>query len=129
MNTGRPPHQLVRLAPVPHFSLLPYPPLGSLTLIRLDGCEVSPHLTMRLSHAVVLATLGSTGFAGASVIVARADCTAHKIVSGDTCSGIASTRCGGISLDDLYSYNSGLRDKCSNLRVRAARCAPKHPDH
>ena len=83
---------------------------------------------MRLNHAVVFAALGSLGVAGASVVVVRADCKAYKIVSGDTCSGIASTRCGGVKLDDLYSYNSGLKDKCSNLKVRVIRCAPKRLD-
>lgn len=83
---------------------------------------------MRLNHAVVLAALGNLlGLAGASVIVARADCKAYKIVSGDTCDKIASTRCGNIKLDDLYSYNSGLKAKCGNLKVCATRCTRNCP--
>lgn len=83
---------------------------------------------MRLNHAVVLAALGNLfGLAGASVVVARADCKAYKIVSGDTCATIASKRCGNIKLDDLYSYNSGLKAKCNNLKVRVARCAHTCP--
>lgn len=85
---------------------------------------------MRLKHAMVLAGLGNLfGLAGASVVVARADCKAYKIVSGDTCDKIASTRCGNIKLDDLYSYNSGLKAKCGNLKVRVAQCAPGRPDN
>lgn len=84
---------------------------------------------MRLNHAVVLAGLGNlVGLAGASVVLARADCKAYKIVSGDTCDKIASTRCGNIKLDDLYSYNSGLKAKCGSLKVRVVRCAPGRPD-
>ena len=80
---------------------------------------------MRFNQGVFLATLGALQCAEA-VVVARAECKAYRIAGGDTCSGIASTRCGGIKLDDLYSYNSGLKDKCGNLKVRLAQCALKH---
>lgn len=47
----------------------------------------------------------------------RAECKPYKIQSGDSCTKIAKTRCGGIKLDDLYKYNSGLKKKCNNLKV------------
>lgn len=47
---------------------------------------------------------------------ARAECKPYKIASGDYCAIIASDRC-KISLDNLYKYNSGLKDQCGNLKV------------
>jgi hypothetical protein len=84
---------------------------------------------MRLKQAVAAATLAFSLRPGVlalpngdallfSDLKARADCTPYKIQGGDTCDGIAKTRCNGIKVDDLYKYNSGLKDKCNNLVVR-----------
>jgi hypothetical protein len=51
-------------------------------------------------------------------LAARADCTPYKIVSKDTCDGIAK-KC-GISTSDLYKYNgspSGSNAFCSTLGI------------
>ena len=63
----------------------------------------------------------SIGFAQAHTIhrhAPRDECRPYKIVSGDSCSLLASTRC-GISTTDLYQYNEGLEDKCSSLKVNS----------
>lgn len=61
-------------------------------------------------------------------LIARAECKPYKIASGDDCSKIAKDRC-KIKLDDLYKYNSGLKAKCSSLKVsqnHSIRSSVKH---
>lgn len=56
---------------------------------------------------------------GSVLLEARAECTAYKIQSGDSCLKIAQERCNPkISLSDLYKFNLGLEAKCNNLKVR-----------
>ena len=74
--------------------------VAALTFIRYAGAVAFPN-----------------GDHTASKLGPRAECKPYKIVSGDSCTKIASTGCGGIKVDDLYRYNEGLKDKCSNLKV------------
>ncbi|KAK1756786.1 hypothetical protein QBC47DRAFT_443416 [Echria macrotheca] len=77
---------------------------------------------MLLNRVVALATLTVLhrgcvlALPNGELLGPRAECKPYKIVEGDSCSKIASDRCGNIKLDDLYKYNSGLKDKCNNLK-------------
>ncbi|KAK3360636.1 killer toxin subunits alpha/beta [Lasiosphaeria hispida] len=88
--------------------------------MRIEQAAAGATLALSLCPGVLALPNGDASYF--SDLKARAECQPYKIQSGDDCWKIAQTRCNGIALDNLYKYNPGLKDKCSNLKVGTYVC-------